>query len=121
MRGTESRAQLLVIVGMLVFVTYYKSYGAPCGDTFKKPRQHLDRVALLAGRGHCRLARTAAVELALHSTEVNPHSGRHAVDHAADGLTVAFAKAGEGKYLTKSVHFSTAMSAAVALQKVMSV
>ena len=92
MARAESVAQVVVIVGMLVFVAHEKPDGAACGASFKNARQQFDAVSFFSRSGEFALSRPASVEFLLYKIKVNLNASRHAVNDTSDAWAVAFSK-----------------------------
>ena len=111
MGGTEERAQVLIVLRVLILVSDDEADGGAGRAPFEDAAEQLYVVGLGALGGQRALAGAAAVELALYEVEVDLDACGHAVDDAADGRPVAFAKGGQCEQMSERVaHTSLVLS-----------
>ncbi len=99
-------AQIVVVGRMLVGVPYYESYRRAGGTALEHAGEQFHCVGLLTGCRYGRLAGAAAAHLPLYLLDGESHAGRDAVEHAAEGGAMAFAKCGEGDLVAECIHIS---------------
>jgi hypothetical protein len=88
---------------MVVGVPDHEAYGGSCGLSFKDAAEHMDRIGLLPGGRDIALSWTSPVQFRLNEFHIYGYTGWHAVDDTADGLTMAFAKCGQGEDISECV------------------
>lgn len=101
MRWSEQVPHVVVVLRVLVGVPYNKAYRATCRLTLEHAAQQFHLVWLFPAGSDAALSRASAVQLLLNEVRVYADACRHAVHHAADGLTVALAECGQPEYVSK--------------------
>ena len=103
MRRPEKAAHILVVLRVLVCVAHEKSDGSACRFPLENTTEQLHTVAFLAVGGDMALSWTASVQFFLNEIDVDVDACRHSVNNAANSLSVAFAKGGEGENMSKRI------------------
>ncbi len=103
MAGTKGIGNIAVILTALVFVADQQRNRRPRGFALVHAGQDLHRIGLLALRNVARGAGFAAIQFRLDVVRRQHHARWAAVDDAADGGPVGFAKCSYRKKRTKSI------------------
>lgn len=104
--GSIEIANVFVIVGMLIGITNFKTYGSACSPAFEDARKQLYMIGFIATCGDGRLSRTTSRHFCLKELFIDLDTRRHAVDDAPHSHTMAFAEGRQLENVTETIHFA---------------
>ena len=113
-RRAEKVTNIVIVAGMLVSISYYKTDRLPRSDTFKQSGENLHTVFFIASSHDSGLPGTTAIQLFLNFFQINGNTCRHTINHTAHSGTMRFTKSGDLKNISKRIHYAI-KSARVAL------
>ena len=94
MRGAEQLAHIVIVARVLIGISDHETDRASCRFPLKHTTKQFHLVCFVTSSRNTALSWSAAVQFLLNEVYVDVNTRRHAVNNAANSLTVAFAEGG---------------------------
>ena len=101
MARTVNIHNIAVVMGTLVCIAHFQRDGSTGGPSPEHAGQDFHLVPFLSGRGKLALARLSPVQIGLDVPFLQRQSGRAAVHHHADSLSMGFSPGRHSQYCSQ--------------------